>query len=591
MGLGFTIDTPLKVARFGISSVISIVEDNLVEQMRKFYCEKYNEEYIPITQDNINRRALRITGYLNLLNRIVKKQMEVLKAESFEEGNEIVKYFELLPTESPIKKQYFLMLDTNQIVAKKNLQEQLRSSIVAGDIDVNIMTKGDKINYASDGTPLSLEYTNSSGALRGFALSDLSSSVIFSAGLNPRLYTYCESFPDFYPDEKGALKKKIVLKVSDFRSAMVQGKFFAKKGLWISEFRIESGLNCGGHAFATDGILMGPILHDFLTKRKELRDELVNTCMDALLKTGKQNFLQPPQFKVTAQGGIGTANENSFLFDHYQVDGTGWASPFLLVPEVTNVDEETLNKLSTARKEDYYLSQASPLGVPFHNFRNSSSDILRKERIEKGRPGSPCYKKFMAFNTEFTKDTICTASREYQNLKIKEINEKNLSHESYENEIQNVGLKECLCEGLAAGALLKNNITPLHDLNAVAVCPGPNLAYFSGIFSLREMVDHIYGRKNILNSEKRSNMFVNELVLYIEQWKAEFSKNVHEITEKQTKRLSEFKNNMLEGIAYYKNLIPTMKLETDDYLNNFKNELCYFEALILGIPIPVPVAV
>src|SRR3989338_5182622 len=149
MGLGFTIDTPLKVARFGISSVISIVEDNLVEQMRKFYCEKYNEEYIPITQDNINRRALRITGYLNLLNRIVKKQMEVLKAESFEEGNEIVKYFELLPTESPIKKQYFLMLDTNQIVAKKNLQEQLRSSIVAGDIDVNIMTKGDKINYAS----------------------------------------------------------------------------------------------------------------------------------------------------------------------------------------------------------------------------------------------------------------------------------------------------------------------------------------------------------------------------------------------------------------------------------------------------------
>ena len=33
MGLAYTIDTPIKVARFGISSVISIVEDRLVEMM------------------------------------------------------------------------------------------------------------------------------------------------------------------------------------------------------------------------------------------------------------------------------------------------------------------------------------------------------------------------------------------------------------------------------------------------------------------------------------------------------------------------------------------------------------------------------
>ena len=31
MGLAYTIDSPIKVARFGISSVISIVEDRLVE--------------------------------------------------------------------------------------------------------------------------------------------------------------------------------------------------------------------------------------------------------------------------------------------------------------------------------------------------------------------------------------------------------------------------------------------------------------------------------------------------------------------------------------------------------------------------------
>lgn len=40
MGLGYTIDTPAKVARYGISSVISIIEDNLVEEIRKRYCEQ-----------------------------------------------------------------------------------------------------------------------------------------------------------------------------------------------------------------------------------------------------------------------------------------------------------------------------------------------------------------------------------------------------------------------------------------------------------------------------------------------------------------------------------------------------------------------
>ena len=32
MGLGYTIDTPLKVAHMGISSVVSIIEDELVER-------------------------------------------------------------------------------------------------------------------------------------------------------------------------------------------------------------------------------------------------------------------------------------------------------------------------------------------------------------------------------------------------------------------------------------------------------------------------------------------------------------------------------------------------------------------------------
>src|SRR5580704_12573590 len=74
MGTAFSIDTPVKVARYGIHSVISLVDDTLIEQMRKFYCEKENERYIPITKYDEDFRARRITAYLDLVNRIVQRQ-------------------------------------------------------------------------------------------------------------------------------------------------------------------------------------------------------------------------------------------------------------------------------------------------------------------------------------------------------------------------------------------------------------------------------------------------------------------------------------------------------------------------------------
>ena len=91
-----------------------------------------------------------------------------------------------------------------------------------------------------------------------------------------------ERFEDFFPDSNGKIKKKVILKVSDYRSALIQGKFLAKKGIWVSEFRIESGLNCGGHAFATEGSLMGPILEEFVGNRKELAETLEGLLIDAL---------------------------------------------------------------------------------------------------------------------------------------------------------------------------------------------------------------------------------------------------------------------------------------------------------------------
>ncbi|MBX3164525.1 MAG: hypothetical protein KF900_08590 [Bacteroidetes bacterium] len=573
MGLGFTIDTPVKVARFGISSAVSIIQDVLVEQMREFYCKKSGEEYSHIPIDDIDHRAKRVSAYLNLMQRMVDKQVEKMKHEAFEEGNDIVKYFQLLPESSSVKQLYLEMMRLEGD-AKEFIQKQLRKKIVPGTIDVNIMTKIDNLNYSKDGELLPVEYSDALSALRGFANSNLSSSIIFSAGLNPRLFAFLENMSDFFPDENGNIKKKIILKVSDYRSAIIQGKFLAKKGLWVSEFRIESGLNCGGHAFPTEGYLLGPILEEFKTKKQALTKELIELCNHALQTKNRAVLPETPEIRITVQGGIGTTHEDKFLKEYYNVDATGWGSPFLLVPEATNVDEKTLRELANAKQNDYYLSHASPLGIPFNNFRRSSSEEQRKMRIKKNRPGSPCYKKYLAFNTEFTEKPVCTASREYQDKKLKTLlADTSLSKEKIAERYNEIIEKDCLCEGLAAPALLKNNIKDPHRLEAVTICPGPNLAYFSGVFSLEDMVSHIYGRLNILNPLYRPHIFINELKMYVDYLKKELDKNLEALNEKQAKYFSSFKANLLQGIEYYKNLLPKMTDEADEFKKKMKEEI------------------
>ena len=582
MGLGFTIDTPVKVAHFGISSVLSIVEDHLIEQMREVICRNENIEYAPIPAESEDSRAKRITAYLNLVQKIVNRNTDNLILQPFEIGNDLTRYFELLPDNSDTKSLYLKMLKMTGL-ERKSAEIELRSKIIPGTIDVNIMTKVDKTNYGKEGEQLPQEYSDALSALRGFANSDLSSSVVFSAGLNPRLYSYCEKFEDFYPDSNGELKKKIILKVSDYRSAFIQGKFLAKKGLWISEFRVESGLNCGGHAFATDGLLLGPILEEFKLNRDKLFKELYETCLAALVLKGK-TFQELPGLKVSAQGGIGTANENQFLMEHYDLDATGWGSPFLLVPEATSVDEETIQKLATARQSDYFLSHSSPLGIPFNNFRHSSSEAQRQIRIAKSRPGSPCYKKFLSTNTEFTEKPICTASREYQNLKIKQVQEQISNEEELDAAILKITEKDCLCEGLGAAALITNNTKLSHGLKAVAICPGPNLAYFSGVYTLKEMVDHIYGRTNILNSLKRPHVFVNELKIYIDYFKKEVETSFKTTTEKQITYFNNFKKNLLSGIDYYSSLVPYLKM-IDEISGEMKDQLYELKTKLELVPI------
>jgi len=571
MGLGFTIDTPVKVAHYGISSVISIVDDGLIEKMREYYSRKIGIPYSVISEKMKDYRAERITNYLNLIDQIVSEKFEEVKNSIHEKGEEIHKYIEMLPDASEIKKKFYELIESGSAV-KKDIQKWIHDNITAGSIDVNIMTKLDAENYSGD-EKLPVEFNDAHAALRGFANSKLKSSLVLSAGMNPRLYSYLEKFEDFYPDDNRFLRKKIILKVSDYRSAIIQGKFLAKKGLWVSEYRIESGLNCGGHAFATDGYLMGPILEEFKNKRSELVKTTHDIYIEALRNKNRNYPLSPLDIKVTAQGGIGTSKEHDFLLNHYQLDSIGWGTPFLLVPEVVNVDPQTMELLRTAKESDLYLSNISPLGVPFNSVKNNTQDLEKQKLIEKGRPGSSCPKKYLTFNTELTKDPICSASRQYQHLKINELENKNLSEADYNREFDKIVDKACICVGLGNAAMLKNNLEIKGNSKGVSVCPGPNMAYFDKVLSLPEMIDHIYGRKNFINESERPNFFLKELKLYIDYLKNLIAESGTEFSEKQIKHYQTFQSNLTSGIEYYKKLYLDYKEKYEHFKNDFLHRL------------------
>lgn len=571
LGLAFSIDTPIKVAHLGIDSVVSIVDDELLEQVRKVYSEKHNRTFLPIHSNTSDARAKRITAYLDLVKELVDNQIQRFKkACTLDEA----KYcFELLPANSEIRQMFRRLLsagDDEQTLAFA------RNQVRAGSIDVNIMTKVDRINYRG-GRALDKEYNDAHAALRGFAKSKLQSSLVLSAGLNPSLYSYIASFEDFFPDQSGSFAKRLVLKVSDYRSALIQGKFLAKKGLWVSEFRIESGLNCGGHAFATEGHLMGPILQEFKEKRSELQQTLYSAFESALVASDRMVPEYRPKLKVTAQGGVGTADEHNFLINNYELDSVGWGSPFLLVPEATCVDGGTREQVRRAEEKDLYLSKISPLGVPFNNLKNSTKDIEKENAIGNHKPGSPCVKKYLAFSKEFTDKPLCTASRKYQDLKIKDLKAQKLNEESYRKAYQKLTEKACICTGLATPFLLENKLDTKKSGSGVSICPGPNMAYFSKIVSLKNMIDHIYGRIDIIVRDDRPHMFIKELGLYMDHIKKQIESAAVDASQMTYKKIQEFMKNLEAGITYYQNLdVPLnfkMKQKFDESLTQAKTKL------------------
>jgi hypothetical protein len=418
---------------------------------------------------------------------------------------------------------------------------------------VNIMTKLDRVRFDRDGAALGPEQCDAKAALRGFAASRLDTNVVLSAGINPTLFGLFENLPAFYRDPNGHTRKGIILKVSDYRSAVVQGRFLAKKGLEVREFRIESGLNCGGHAFATDGELLGPILAEFREHRDSLSTMFEPAIREYYERKGWTYAGGARPIRITVQGGIGNVGEVRRLCQHYGADGTGWATPFLLVPEATSLDAATRTMLAAAKEDDLYVSQVSPLGVPFNNLRRSSSEVWTTTRIEEGRPGSSCPRGYLASSTEFTDRPICTASREYQAAKLASMSfETPPPSTTTDPRVRRVYQKTCICNHLGNGLLIELGIAR-PDL-PVAVCPGPNIAYFDREYTLREMVDHIYGRGPSLVPATRPHMFAKELQMYVDH----FEKLVDETPPGDAKaraKLAAFKENLEKGLAHYRDLV------------------------------------
>lgn len=106
MGIGFTIDTPLKVLHFGMDSVISLVDDILLEKLRRMYCERFEIKYTELTEKIGDFRAERITSYLDLMQELSRKKCEEFKNTTVETASGIKDYFNMLPDTSVVKQEF-----------------------------------------------------------------------------------------------------------------------------------------------------------------------------------------------------------------------------------------------------------------------------------------------------------------------------------------------------------------------------------------------------------------------------------------------------------------------------------------------------
>ena len=573
MGICYTADTPIRVAHLGITSVISLVDDGLLEEYRMAYAERLGLDLGSPQTTRIGR----IRSYLDFVADEVKRKFERLCAERFDGGSDKDLYFLMLPLSSRLRVEYdgiFAKTGLARIAAEAALTEKMEP----GEIQANIMVGLNHDEAAFD-------------AVRGFAASKVKGSLVLSAGVNLAVFEEIAKCKDFYRICDKAPSKKIILKVSDFRSALIQGRYLAKKGLEVYEYRIESGVNCGGHAFFESKKLLLDVVREFVAKKNELFETTRGMIAKFAAANASSNAanacvheIVPPKApaRITAQGGLCSPEDIEKIMS-LGIDGVGVGTPFLLVPQATSVDKETRRLLASATPDDVYISHASPLGFPFVNLRTSTAAELCRKKVQEYfkpqseksndpelKPGVPCRQHYLCRQMSGFDHPVCMASREYVMHRLAELDTmehdelRSLCHSALDpiafgsrmtqtachsgevadldriqeihakyNELRRETLsRECICRFLGnAGreeirekspslhyqpesVAVARGSQPVRTREPVTICPNPDIGYFDREYTLFEMMRHLYGTGPRLTPKDKPSAFeIEEKIL------------------------------------------------------------------------------